>query len=210
MNTLFNNMPFEVILKGNLFISIIGTFFVFGAPVLEHYKKLKLWFSFFWLGLVIYYSIRLIMVILKIDIGTSLFPWLGLVIMADLPILALAIGYSLGISKSKKSADLTTYVVLIFVFTWVYAIYSGNNICSQVVTFLTFMVLAWSCRQKNINISILWIFYAILNLPLRVFIADPPKDFGNTLFLLLLTSKLSLIVAMYKMLDVKVIETSIK
>lgn len=209
MNTLFNNMPFDVILGGNLFISIIGSFFVFGAPVLVNYKKLKLWFSFFWLGLVLYYSIRLIIVILKIDIGTSLFPWLGLVIMADLPILALAIGYSLAIHKSKKSSDLITYVVLIFVFSWAYAIYSGNNVCSQAVSFLTFMILAWSCRQKNINNSILWIFYAILNLPLRVFITDPPKDFGNTLFLLLLTSKLSLIVAMYKMLDVKANETNI-
>ena len=207
MNTLFTDMPLKVILEGNLLISFIGLFFVFGAPVLANYKRLKLWFSFFWLGLVIYYFIRLFIVILEIDIGSI---WLVLVILADLPIMALAIGYSLDIHKSKKSSDLIGYVyVVVFVFAWGYAICSGNNACSKLVTFSIFMVLAWSCRLKNINNSILWIFYACLNLPFRMFIADPPQGFGNTLFLLLLTSRLSLIGVMYKMLEVKASRTNI-
>lgn len=151
-----------------------------------------------WIGVILFSAV--VFYIFKIDIAANLFPWLRLVIMADLPIMALAIGLSLYSEIFSKIYNLAGCVIFIFISTWVYAMFSGNNICSQIIAFVTFMALAWQCREKNINISILWIFYGCLNFPFRLLFTSFPESFNHTLFLLLLTSKISLISAMYKML----------
>lgn len=208
-----------MVFLGNLFISIIGFVFIYGAPVVEHNKKLKLFFSLFWLALSFYYIARIgigtlgqmrgarMIVFINpsydFSISRSHWAWMFLVILADVSILMLCIGhYFHNLEKIRSPKLVVASIFVLFVLVWAIDSIVGNNALSSAVAFLVFFYTAWSCRIVHISSSILWIIYAFLHLPIGIATVIP-FEWRRSIFVLLFATKLSLVVAMYNMLEVK-------
>ena len=219
MDKIFQGLPLELVLWANLFISIVGFIFIYGAPVQTQQKKFKLFFSLFWISLVVYYIARIsISVIDQADsarlsaflnpygdfsITPSHWAWMLLVVLADISVLMLCFSHIYHKSeKIKKPWVAMSIAGIIFVVVWAIDLTVGNNALSNIIAFAVYFYTAWSCRINHISSSIIWIIYAFLHTPIGL-ATTTPFEWRHSIFVVLFATKLSLIAAMYNMLEVK-------
>ncbi|KJJ85236.1 membrane protein [Candidatus Omnitrophus magneticus] len=220
MESIFNNLPLTTVLLGNIIISWIGIFFLWGAPVKTEYRGLKLSFVMFWIFIIIYYLCRAGVEYYFISTsrficflsptGEGIHPkilpdflWLLLVITADFSAIALLIGGIIHFTRNRRYLKIAVLLSFFgFISAWISAGYLKHNSVSAVITFLVFIYLGWRVRIKYITSSVLFIGYAFLNLPFFLLSGNAPEALKHTIFTLLFVSKFSLIVAMYNVLGV--------
>lgn len=199
---LFSELEQEVILGGNLVFCLLGCMFTLGAKVPSDSLKLKFWFMLFWSGLSFYYAARISVTSMSAG-SMNTWEWIGLVILADLPVMAVITGTFLHVFHfSHHPRKIIMIVSTLFYLSWVFAISLDHNAISALLTFISFIIIAWSCRNKSINSSIILMYYACLNFPIRLF-GEVPASFGHTVFVLLLITKPLLIGVTYSLLGAK-------
>lgn len=218
MDKIFQGLPIKVVMMGNLMVSLIGALFIYGAPVKSEYKNLKHWFLLFWCCLVLYFAVGSAVNVPPWRANRFLQfsdpnyeqsfvrthgAWLIMVILSDLPIIALTFGYSFFLWRKKYSPwALILPTSIVFFAAWISAAFFKVNSISSAAAFCVFLYLAWSCREEHITSSVLLITYAFLHLPIGLAV-NLPLEWRHSIFVLLLVSKLSLIIAMYDILEVK-------
>lgn len=216
MSNFFQDLSLETVFFANIIISIIGAIFIYGAPISLRYRNLKRFFFLFWFFLTIYYSVRVsVQTYAPYRIESFIYPWqdflirpshyawMWLVILADLPIFMLCLGYIFYFKSTKHSRLLwITCMFIVFIASWIYAAYYDHNAPSHVIALFVFLYSAWYCRVEHTTSSVLWITYALLHLPIWT-LSTVSLEWRHAAYILLLVSKLSLIVAMYNMLEVR-------
>jgi hypothetical protein len=190
-------MPLRIILSGNLLLCILGVIFALGAPVSASHQRLKPYIIGFWSLLTVYYLTRLIGELLQLQLGIALEPWFVLVVLADLSPMILCLGCGKYIHPPLRHARL--FICLPFALAWLFALLLGHNAISQILTSCAFFFVAWQSRLISINISLVLISYGVLSLPFGL-VWDSPSTFGQSVFLLLLITKLPLLGALYQIL----------
>ena len=125
MENLFQGMPLRIIWGGNAAICLIGAALILGAPTRAPYRELKKYFSGFWILLLSYYVLRLLTEVFNWPLRAGLFPWLLLVIVADLPVVLLLLGCVRIMRRPPK--DIDAFVYLIFVAAWASSVVFGHN-----------------------------------------------------------------------------------
>lgn len=230
MDEIFKGLPLEIVFWGNLLISIVGFIFIFTAPVSKRNNNLKIFYSLFWASLILYYISRIIIGyidhyrplrmtafinpwnlsnIYELSITKHHWAWMFLVILADLPLLILCLSHYYHKIEKIKLAHTKVGTVIIFIsfaLVWFIDFVVNNNALSSAVAFIVFFYTAWACRIEHISSSILWIIYAFLHLPLGIAVGVP-IEWRHSIFVALLVSKLSLVAAMYNILEVKKSQT---
>ncbi len=197
MESLFQSMPLRIILSGNLLLCIFGVMFTLGAPVLPSRQRLKPYIIGFWSLLTVYYLIRLIGEFLQLQLGVALNPWFVLVVLADLSPMILCLGCAKYMHPPLKHAG--SIICPPFALAWLFALLLGHNTISQILTSCAFFFVAWQSRLININISLVLISYGVLSLPFGL-VWNSPATFGQSVFLLLLVTKLPLLGGLYQVL----------
>ncbi len=218
MDAIFNCLPLHSVIIANVVISMIGIIFLVGAHTLPRFRKLKLSYVGFWLFLLLYYICRLVllqdkprMFALVMSPGHSAFAdtnWLCLVVLADFSVIAIIVGTFIHYFKNQRHFFLfATIVILLFITAWISSVMLHHNIVSSLLASAAFLWVGWTCRLKYINNTVVWIVYAILHIPIRLTASDIAPEYVQTVFILLLATKLSVIVAMYTTLEVNVKRT---
>ena len=218
MDNVFKGLPLEIVIWGNLLISIVGYIFIRGAPVIERNKRLKQFYSLFWASLILYYFTRILIGNLGLmrdrrmsaflnphlfndfSISADHWAWILLVILADLSILMLCLGHFYHNKEERKYPKIAgASILIVFAIVWIFDFILGNNVLSNTIAFIVFFYTAWSCRINHISSSILWVIYAFVHLPIGIAM-QVPIEWRHSIFVVLLGSKLSLIGAIYNVL----------
>ena len=216
MDKYFEHLPYDLVLWGNFLISVTGLVFIIGAPVTDNFKKLKNFFIYFWASLISYYLLRGTTGSIQHDrifntyvnfqsfnLNSPEMIWSYLVVLADISILMICLGHVFHKDLSKRTRILSVIIIsCIFIFIWIIDFKLNHNVYSNILAFIVFFYTAWSARIDDITVSIIWLSYAILHLPLGLAVGITP-EWQRTLFIVMLISKLSLIIAMYSMLGIK-------
>jgi hypothetical protein len=214
MSDLLKGLPLDVILKGNALASAIGFLFVATAPVDDDKRVLRAWLSAFWVLLGGYYGIRDVVGVLASSTHrlATFFPvsdftyppvfWLPLVILADLPIMALAYAFAVHELRVVKRSTALVVLTVAYGVAWSVAFVTNNSAVSSIYTFAVFFYLSWHFRLVKIAMAMVWLSYAVLHLPLRL-ATTVENNWTTSVFLLLIAGKLALITAMYDVLGVK-------
>lgn len=194
------------IFLSNTLLSAIGLAFAIGAPATTEFRTAKKWWIVLWIGLAGFY---LWSALLFATSTRSLSVLMVTAIFNGISTSAAAMLYlHLRDNRQMKNRDTAFVFCSVFFLVVISSLLSSMTynppwnfagLIGQVLSWVFFVLVAWTYRKKHMTTTILLLAYANLQLP-AVLVGK--EGWGND-FVLLLATKLSLIGAMYHTLGIR-------
>lgn len=189
-----------LILLGNLLVSILGLLFTYGASIKQEKKSQKKWWILFWLGLILYYLEQLIYE--KTNFLPPSFIQVIIIDFTTIVSIFIIINYLDLSSKLRKRIPL--FLGLGFLVLWFLQSTVISNLPSLIIAFLSFLILGYIHRHKDLTKALLVVTYGIAQIPPFMLDSSSNSETAFSSFLVaIIPLKLTLISAIYSYLDVK-------
>jgi hypothetical protein len=196
---------------GNALLSGMGLVFAVGAPAIAELKPAKAWWVVLWSGLLGFYLWSVLLASINVVNVLASAP---LAIFNAISTAAAAmLFFHLGdkwLFNQRKAAIICSVIFALVLLSGLLSLFINHPVSrylpagaaaipGQVLSWVFFVMLAWTYRKQHMGTTLLLLAYANLQLPAGLI---GKQGWGND-FVLLLAAKLSLIGAMYHTLGVR-------